>query len=122
MGYRSISIDDRDYLAHRLAWLYVHGKWPPHQLDHINMDRADNRMCNLRQADNAENNCNRPLQSNNTSGFKGVSFHKQTRKWKASLKVRGKDIHLGLFDEAEAAAAAYRLAAQKHFGEFARFN
>jgi hypothetical protein len=55
-GYRSIVIDGRVYLSHRLAWLYVHGEWPPEQIDHINRNRADNRLVNLRAAKQSQNN------------------------------------------------------------------
>lgn len=122
LGYGSISIDDRDYLAHRLAWLYVHGRWPKHQIDHINGDRSDNRLENLREADNSENNRNRGVQKNNKSGFKGVGFHKQTQKWRAKIKLHGKNYHLGLFDEVEDAARAYSAAAERLHGDFARIS
>ena len=110
-GYCIIRLDDRLYTAHRLAWLYVHGQWPTHQLDHINGNRQDNRLCNLRPATNAENAQNRTRKSN-TSGFPGV--RKTNSKWTAEIKVNYKPIRLGRFDSPEAAYAAYLEAKRKY--------
>lgn len=85
------------YLAHRLAWLYVHGSLPRNQIDHINHDRLDNRIINLREATHEENQRNKTMQLNNKSGVTGVSFHKPTSKWRSHIQVNGKSIHLGLF-------------------------
>ena len=74
IGYWDIGLDDKRFYAHQLAWLYVHGVWPKAEIDHINMDRADNRLVNLREATKAQNNFRRKLQSNNKSGRTGVSF------------------------------------------------
>src|SRR5690349_20811660 len=71
-GYVIIGIDGRQYRAHRLAWFYVTGEWPPDEIDHINGNRADNRWANLRPATVAENQRNRAKSKRNTSGYKGV--------------------------------------------------
>lgn len=90
--------------------------------DHINGDTLDNRKSNLRCATNSENLCNRRLQSNNTSGFRGVGWVKKDKRWRARLKVDGQEIVLGYFKTAEEAAKAYDEGARKVYGEFARLN
>lgn len=118
-GYRSIQIDGTQYYAHRLAWLHVHGVLPVADIDHINGDRSDNRMCNLRAATRVENSANRGANRNNTSGHKGVSWHKRDLKWRAKIAVGGIHRHLGYFDTAKEAHAAYCEAAKNIHGEFA---
>lgn len=119
-GYIYIRLDDTLYKAHRLAWLYVHGEWPIGALDHINGIPGDNRIVNLRAASPSQNSCNQRRQSNNSSGFKGVSWYKRDGKWKAHITYRGKGFHLGYFDTAEEAYAAYCAKAKELHGEFAR--
>ena len=92
------------------------------QVDHINLDKSDNRKLNLRLATNAENQRNSRLQSNNTSGLKGVSFYKPRNKYRARIKVDGKEIHLGYYVSIIEASEAYDRAANHYFGEFARLN
>jgi hypothetical protein len=115
-----VRIDRGLYYAHRLAWLYMTGEWPAHQIDHINGVPGDDRWANLRPATNAQNNANGSRRVTNKSGFKGVWWHKQCRKWVAAIMVNGRSRHLGLFNCPAAAHAAYVEAANKHFGEFAR--
>lgn len=91
-------------------------------IDHINHDGLDNRQSNLRAATRAENGANRLMNSDNTSGYKGVCFNKATGTWRAGIKVDGKQLYLGLFDTAEQGALAYDQAAILHFGEFALTN
>lgn len=110
LGYLRVCVDQRDYLAHRLAWLYVHGAWPPAQIDHRNGDRQDNRIANLRLATNPENHQNRKLQRNNRSGHPGVS-QGYGGKWIARIKVGQEYTHLGTFDTFEEARDA-RIAAK----------
>lgn len=119
-GYRMIRIGGPQYRAHRLAWLYVHGEWPADQIDHINGVSDDNRIANLREATNSENCRNKGKMPNNTSGFKGVYWNKNTRKWLAGIRVSLKFIPLGYYDCPKEAAAAYAVAAAKYHGEFAR--
>lgn len=120
IGYVDIHISNTMYLAHRLAWLYMTGSWPKECIDHINMNRSDNRFCNLREATHSENKFNRPKQSKNTSGHKGVTLHKPNSKWVAKICANGKHRNLGYFDTREDAAAAYAKAARELHGEFAR--
>jgi hypothetical protein len=109
-GYTPISVLNVKYLAHRLAWFYVYGVWPSEDVDHINRVRSDNRITNLRLASRTENSQNAGLKRNNTSGYKGVSLHKTTRRWRAHLMVGRKQIHLGLFDCIHEAVAARKAA------------
>ena len=117
--YWSIRIDGKQYPAHRLAWLIVHGEWPAEQIDHINGNGLDNRIANLREATNAQNQQNKLRASNNRSGFKGVRFHTQTGKYRAQITRNGKTAHLGLFDCPKEAHKAYCEAADDLHGEFA---
>jgi len=119
-GYCQIAIDNKRYKSHRLAWLYMTGEWPKDQIDHVNMTRADNRFCNMREATNSENGGNRGAQCNNTSGYKGVNWRNDKSRWRAKIRSNGKDIHLGYFDCPAAASFAYQISADKHHGEFAR--
>lgn len=88
--------------------------------DHIDCDGLNNRRSNLRLATHQQNLCNKGRQANNTSGHKGVSWHKLAQKWRAEIAVHGRHIYLGLFSDKESAAKAYADAATKHHGEFAR--
>lgn len=119
-GYRYIGIYGRPYMAHRLAWLYVHGRQPVDQLDHINGDRADNRISNLREANQVENSWNKGARPSNTSGFKGVCWYAPRGKWVAKIKYGGKNIHLGYFEDPAEGGAAYARAARELHGKFAR--
>ena len=107
-GYRDIEIDHMQYREHRLAWLYVHGRWPSDQLDHVNGAPADNRLTNLRECTHAENQQNRRRHTNNTSGHVGVSWYERDGTWKAEITIGGRSKHLGYFTTAEEAGAAYR--------------
>lgn len=115
-GYLQIRINGRLYLAHRLAFLWMTGDWPPNHTDHINGRRLDNRWSNLRPATRRLNTANTPRRSDNLSGYKGVRFHQGSRKWQARVN----QISLGIFDTPEEAYAAYCTAARAAFGEFAR--
>lgn len=138
---RVVKVDSEDYnYLSKNKWLYDsgyakrHKKRPekgwiimhrvimnaPNNLhcDHINGDKLDNRKSNLRLCSNAQNMMNRPKQVNNKSGFRGVSWHKQRRKWRAYIKSNGKQIALGLYDSPEEASKAYQEVAKDLFGEF----
>lgn len=117
-GYGTIMLRGKLYLAHRLAWLYVHGEWPPHLIDHINGNRGDNRICNLRPATSSQNAINKKLRSDNVSGSRGVYWKRNERKWIAQIGVQGKRIHLGSFEDQQKAEHAYRNAAALHHGDF----
>lgn len=115
-GYRYLSVEGVHYKASRLAWLYVYGQWPTHAVDHINRDRADDRLVNLREATIAENNQNRGEHKNNTSGWRGVFKDKNNpTKWRAQITVNGKRRHLGCFDTPEEASQAYLAARMDAF-------
>jgi len=113
-GYFTIRIKGRQYKSHRLAWLYVYGVWPKDQVDHINHITTDNRIANLREVTNQENHRNASLSKNNTSGVTGVYWHKQIKKWLASIHVDYKKTHLGCFDKFEDAIAARKKAENKY--------
>lgn len=119
-GYIRIYVDGKPFKAHRLVWLYEFGEWPAHELDHINGNRSDNRIENLRDVLRTQNNKNRPTHKNNAVGIKGVSFNKRSKRWVAQIQYNGSKKGLGYFDTAELASAAYQLAAHQYFGEFAR--
>lgn len=108
-GYRSIIIDGKYYLAHRLAWLWVYGEWCD-SVDHINGKRNDNRLDNLRAVTNKQNQENQALRANNKSGYRGVHWHKSSGKWRAQITNFGKIIGLGYFNTPEEAGRAAKAA------------
>lgn len=113
-GYIQIRINKKDYSAHRLAWLYVTGDWPVNTVDHINRIRNDNQISNLRDITNQEQQFHKGNDKRNTSGYKGASWSKQNKKWRAAIGVNGKIIYLGLFNTKEAASEAYQEAKEKY--------
>lgn len=119
--YKFISIYGKWFREHRLIYLLAHGTLPEN-IDHINRDKLDNRIDNLREACKAENERNRDKYRINTSGYKGVWFHNQRKKWCAEITTNGKSRKLGLFDSKEDAAVAYNEASLKYHGEFAYQN
>lgn len=105
-GYWQIKVSGSLYLAHRLAWLYVHGIWPDDQLDHKDGDRLNNSISNLRQCNSAQNHQNRRSVSGSTSSSVGVCWEEGRKRWRADIKVEGKPRYLGRFlTEAEAISA-----------------
>ena len=112
-GYRKIKINGRCYRSHRLAWLYVYGEWPELDIDHIDGDRSNNRISNLRCATRSENGQNRKINKNSTSGMTGVSWHIKTAKWRAYITVMGNKVFLGYFDDLQSAKYAYLKAKSK---------
>lgn len=119
-GYIRIMVDGTQYRAHRLAWLYVTGKWPRKQIDHVNCVKDDNRFDNLREASNTENSRNAPTRADNTSGHKGVYWHVMSGKWMARITVDRRRVHLGIFAHLEDAAAAYVEASARLHKDFGR--
>ncbi|MDS1916106.1 HNH endonuclease signature motif containing protein [Enterobacter asburiae] len=105
-GYIVITIHRKLYKAGRLAWFYVHGRWPAGEIDHKNRIRSDNRLRNLRDVTVSANRRNKGVYSSNRSGHTGIGFHKQHGKWVARAYRNGKAHHIGLFDHKEAAIAA----------------
>ena len=106
-GYWLIGVDGRRYRAHHLAWLYEHGYLPSYQIDHINHNKLDNRIKNLREVTNCQNHKNMGIPSNNKTGYRGVSFAKDREKYTARIKDGKSYRNLGYFECAAAAAIAY---------------
>lgn len=105
-GYVCIFVFNKSYRAHRLAWLYMTGKWPKEQIDHINHIRDDNRWENLREVNSSENQRNRTINRNNTSGITGVYLNKFNNTWRGMICVDCKIITLGSYiDKFEAICA-----------------
>ena len=112
-GYYVIRVDNKLYLSHRLAWLYVHGSLPE-LVDHINRIPTDNRISNLRPATKAQNQQNHGIPKHNKSGFVGVSWDSNRSKWYASIRANNRTIPLGRFQNIEDAATAYQQAAGRY--------
>ena len=107
-GYVMVSYLARIYLAHRVAWCLAHGAWPAGEIDHINGDKADNRICNLRVCDASTNQQNiRAAKAGNTTGLLGVTVDRESGKFVAQISYNHRHIHLGRFDSADLAHAAY---------------
>lgn len=116
-GYKLIGLEGRYYQASRLAWFYVHGKWPNGEVDHRDRDTLNNRIENLRIAEvRALQRANQKVRRDSKSGLKGVSWSRRRQKWRARCKKR----EIGLFDTPEEAHAAYVAEAQRLFGQYAR--
>lgn len=96
-GYLIITIDSRRYRAHRLAWVYTYGEMPKYQIDHINQDKLDNRISNLREVTNLENHKNMPARKDNKSGYTGVHFDRVKNRWVSFIYDNKKRVHLGTF-------------------------
>jgi len=114
-GYIRIYINGEYYFAHRLAWLLIHKNWPSCQIDHINGNRADNRIANLRAVSHQGNQQNAARRLDNTSGVTGVCWDSRDRVWLARIKVNMKLLRLGGFMSFEDAVAA-RKSAEKVYG------
>jgi len=113
-GYYQITLKQKLYMAHRLAWLYVHGSFPDNFIDHINGIRTDNRIENLRDVTKGQNQRNQKKYTTNKSGIVGVSWHKQHQKWYANIQVNKKTMFLGLFKDIKDAENAVSIARQKY--------
>ncbi len=119
-GYCQVTIDGKQCLGHRLAWLHYNGIEPKDQIDHINMIKLDNSINNLRNATHFQNMQNVSTSKRNKSGFKGVCFHRRDKVWQASIGFNGKLHHIGSFITADQVSAAYNAKAKELFGEFYR--
>lgn len=117
--YLAFYIGPRKLYVHRVVFCWMLGRWPE-QVDHKNLDRGDNRWSNLREATSGQNKMNRMKRRDNTSGFKGIGWHKKNRRWRARIKAGGKCYELGCYASKEEAHAAYCKAAVILHGEFAR--
>ncbi|SAK95749.1 HNH endonuclease [Caballeronia temeraria] len=119
-GYTGIKVDGTRYQAHRLAWLWVTGQWPSELIDHENGSPGCNAWHNLRDATPEQNQWNKRVHRNSTSGVKGVSWSKEREKWVAQVCVGGKNRNMGRYATFEEAVAAIQTARAKLHGEFAR--
>ena len=120
-NYRRIKIDNKLYMAHRVVFMYHYG-YMPLEVDHIDCDRQNNRIENLRAVSKKENCWNRKMPTNNTSGIKGVCWHKSTNRWYVQLQVNKKMKYLGIYEDIELAELVAIEARAKYHGEFARNN
>ena len=111
-GYLRIRVGGKKYRAHRLAWLFVYGAFPRQGIDHINGDKLDNRIGNLREANQSENSQNRVARRGTEVGVLGVSVYRKTGKFHAQIRALGKNMHIGYYDTVEDAHAAYCRAKQ----------
>lgn len=119
-GYLTIRVDRTPYLAHRLAWVYVHGDLPDDlEVDHKNLIKTDNRIDNLRAVTHALNMINTPSRRTSTTGIKNVSFHKHTGTWRVTMPVHGKRRDIGYFRDIELAEFVAYEAREFYHGEFA---
>lgn len=117
-GYACIRLQGHDYKAHRLAWLYMTGEWPAHEVDHENRVRSDNRWSNLRSATSHQNKGNMLPSKPSASGFKGVYWAKHVQRWRAEIKIRGRKKVLGYFDDPALASELRELAGRMIWGDF----
>ena len=116
-GYLRCRVGRKNLLLHRLAFLYMEGE-VPEQVDHKNLDKSDNSWDNLRACNNSQNMSNRGLSKANTSGYKGVSYHKRMGKWMSSVGHLGNTVFLGYFDDIELAALVSSEARKTLQGDF----
>tara|TARA_R110000868_G_C10667726_1_gene746321 strand:+ start:213 stop:728 length:516 start_codon:yes stop_codon:yes gene_type:complete len=112
-GYLCLSVCGVQFYSHRLAWFLTYGNWPTQTIDHINRDRADNRISNLRDVSYSDNNLNMGIRSSNTSDCQGVSWHGKGKKWLAQIKRYGKYYYLGLFESKEKAKELHDFVAEE---------
>jgi hypothetical protein len=121
-GYVQLGYRKKMYKAHRLIWAIVHGEFPCGHIDHINGNRSDNRISNLRVVTHQENGHNQQkMNKRNTSGYAGVCWHKRLSKWQAGICVDNSYLYLGVFPSAEEAHASY-LAAKRIYHPTAPAN
>jgi hypothetical protein len=117
-GYLAVELEKKHIRIHRIIWMIVHGRWPEPMIDHINGNRKDNRLCNLREVTAKQNIENSTIKKTKSglprSGYKGVHWNKQTRKWVAAIGHQKKTIYLGSFNYPKEGHFAYVKAAKKY--------
>lgn len=120
-GYRTVRVLRKIYKEHRLVWFYVHGQWPEMDIDHIDGNKHNNAIANLRLATSAQNVANSNVRKDSRSGLKGVQRARGcTSRWVARITENGVRREIGRYDSPEDAYAAYQIAASVHFGNYAR--
>lgn len=117
--YKKMSVNRKTVYVHHAIFLMHHGFLPKY-IDHIDCNSLNNKIENLRAATQSQNMGNSKMSSKNTSGYKGVTWRKDTQKWLAQIMVNNKHISLGSYTSKEEAALAYKNGAEKYFGEFAK--
>lgn len=120
-GYRQVKVGDANILAHRVIWAIVHGEWPDKVIDHINGNKLDNRVENLRLATDSQNSANSRVSRNNLLGVKGV-YKNPSGKYVAQKGANGRVFYLGCYDTVEEAHEAFRKKSVEIHGEFANFG
>ena len=120
LGYVVLNIDGKVYYLHRLVWVWLYGHWPAGEIDHINGNAADNRLCNLRDVSHSQNLCNQKLSEVNSSGVKGVSWCNRDQKWRVQVAKNGKNVVDKYFDNFELAELVAEEGRELYHGEFAR--
>ncbi|QMV32512.1 hypothetical protein 3Fb_00036 [Ralstonia phage Eline] len=118
-GYLCVWFDGKSHLVHRVIFLLHHG-YLPEEIDHRDLDKLNNRIDNLRDASHGQNMANRGIFDSNRSGYKGVHWSKRRGKWEASIRSNGKLMFLGYFSDPKDAHEAYKKAAERLHGDFAR--
>jgi hypothetical protein len=113
VGYIAMQVKGRRYYAHRLAWLYCYGDFPS-QIDHINHNKSDNSISNLRAVSGSDNKKNSPIQANNKSGCTGVHWNNRDGNWISQIRAEGVSTHLGVFEIKEEAIESRRKAEIKY--------
>lgn len=122
LGYVMIKTGGRSLAAHRLAWLFHYGLWPEVDIDHVDRNRSNNRICNLRLTSMLQNQMNSAPRRHNTHGWKGITFQPRHKAWLAQITIAGKNHNLGRYKDPRDAAAAYDRRASAEFGDYAYLN
>jgi hypothetical protein len=121
-GYKFFRLNKQFYFCHKVVWFLAYGKWPEGEVDHINGVKDDNRPENLRDVTHRQNMQNKKSQTNSTSIYKGVHWHRASKKWRSVIWDGHRKIHVGLFEGEKEAALAYDGVAREVFGSYARLN
>lgn len=119
-GYRVGAIGNRPFRAHRVIWAIAYGEWPGGEIDHIDCNRTNNRISNLREATRSQNAHN--YGGRGRSAFRGVGWDGRNKKWQAQIFINGKQTKIGRFTSEVEAAVAYDKAAREQFKDYARLN
>lgn len=119
-GYRAVSVAGKPYLVHRLAFLYMTGDWPEHEIDHRDGDRSNNRWSNLRPATSGQNKCNTCTRKDNTSGVKGISWETSKSRWRAEIWHQGRKHYVGVGTDLEALAIKTETRRRELHGDYAQ--